>query len=163
MRHEIIGEVEGHRLTLLRMVAMYVPLTALAGGVSLISLSAVLGGTYEALIPLTILLLVTLATLLQAVAALRDLRAVPAFTRGEVSRLWTKGGFLWFFRSHYVMVNRQVFVLRPDIWIQIADGNTIECHHWPHTRTVIRVVLLSGDLDELVPGKAVAPLPEALT
>ena len=160
MRHEIIGENAGHRRTLLRMVAMYAPLAAGAGVLSLISLSAVLGGSYGAVVPLIILLLVTGASLVQAASAMRDQRARPTFTRGQVTRLWTKGGLFWFFRSHYATVNRQIFVMAPEIWVQIAEENTVELHHWPHTRTVIRAVLLSGDLDDLVAGEPVSPLTE---
>ena len=157
IRHEVIGEIAGHRRTLQRMVVMYLPLTAGAGVLMLISLSAVLGGSYGALIPLVILLLVTFASLVQALSALRDLRAEPTFTRGLVMRLWTKGGLLWFFRSHYAMVNRQVFVMTPDVWVQLEEENTVELHHWPHTRTLIRSVLVSGDLDDLVPDVPVSP------
>ena len=160
MRQEVIGEAAGHRRTLLRMVAMYAPLAAGGGALSLISLSAVLGGSYGAVVPLIILLLVTGASLVQAVSALRDQRARPTFTRGQVTRLWTKGGLLWFFRSHYATINRQIFVLRPDIWIQLSEDNTVELHHWPHTRTLIRAVLLSGELDDLVAGEPVSPLTE---
>ncbi len=163
MRHEIIGEMPGHRMTLLRMVFMYSLLTAVGGSISLVSLGAVLGGSYGALIPLTILLLVSGASLFQLITALLDLRAEPTFTRGEVTRLWTKGGLFWFFRSHYTMLNRQVFVMSPDVWVQLTEGNTIECHHWPHTRTLIRVVLISGDTGELVEGEPVAPLEDSLT
>ena len=43
------------------------------------------------------------------------------------------------------MVNRQVFVVPPEIFIQVREGELVECHHWPHTRTVLRVLLLRGD------------------
>ena len=161
MRHEIIGEHHGHRMVLLRMVAMYALLSAGVGAISLVSLGAVLGGNYAALIPLSILLVVAGAACVQFVTALLDLRAEPTFTRGEVTRLWTKGGLFWFFRSHYAMIGRQVFVMAPEVWVQISEGDTIECHHWPHTRTLIRSVLLSGDLGELAPGRPVAPLTDA--
>lgn len=162
MRHEIIGEMPGSRLTLLRMVVMYALLTAGGGSISLVSLGAVLGGSYGALIPLTILVLVTGASFFQLITALLDLRAEPTFTRGQVTRLWTKGGLFWFFRSHYAMVNRQVFVMAPDVWVQIIEDNTVELHHWPHTRTLIRAVLISGDTDELVEGVPVSPLEDSL-
>ncbi len=162
MRHEIIGEMPGNRLTLLRMVLMYALLTAGGGSISLVSLRAVLGGSYGALIPLTILLLVTGASLFQLITALLDLRAEPTFTRGQVARLWTKGGLFWFFRSHYAMVNRQVFVMAADVWVQLEEENTVELHHWPHTRTLIRAVLISGDTDELVEGEPVSPLEDSL-
>ena len=157
IRQEVIGEIAGNRRTLLRMVGMYAPLTAGAGALALVSLSAILGGSYGAIIPLVILLLVTGAALIQLISALRDLQARPTFTRGEVRRLWTKGGMLWFFRSHYLMINRQVFVMPPEVWVQLDEENIVELHHWPHTRTLVRAVLLSGDLEDLVPGEPVSP------
>ena len=162
MRHEIIGEMPGSRLTLLRMVAMYALLTAGGGSISLVSLGAVLEGSYGAIIPLAILLIITAASLFQLVTALLDLRAEPTFTRGVVTRLWTKGGLFWFFRSHYAMIDRQVFVMAPDVWVQITEDNIVEFHHWPHTRTLIRAVLISGDSDELVEGEPVSPLEDSL-
>ena len=160
-RIEVIGETPGHRGTLGRMVVMYSLLSAGGGAISLISLSAVLAGSYGALIPLTLLLLVTGAACVQFVTAALDLRAKQTFTSGEVRRLWTKGGLLWFFRSHYVMVERRVFVMSPDVWVQLSEGNTVELHHWPHTRTLIRSVLISGELDDLVPGETVTPPADA--
>ena len=162
--HEVIGEIAGHRRTLLRMVVMYAPLTAGAGTLALVSLSAFLGGSYGAVVPLLILLLVTGAALIQLISALRDLQARPTFTRGQIRRLWTKGGLLWFFRSHYLMIDRQVFVIAPEVWVQLDDEDIVELHHWPHTRTLIRALLLkgdSGDLDNLVAGEPVSPPTEA--
>ena len=145
MSHELIGEDSGHRRTLWRMALMYTPLTVGTGALATISLLSLLGGGVGAVVPLVILAAVTGALAYQAIAALRDLAAKPTFTRGEVQRAWTKGGLLWFFRSHYLMVNRQVFVLPPEIWVQLAEGDVIECHHWPHTKTAIRVLLLQGE------------------
>ncbi len=160
MRHELIGEDPGHRRTLWRMILMYGPLAALAATLGAISLRAMLGGSGGASIPLVILLVLLAALSFQALTALRDLRAEPMFTRGEVTRTWSKGGVLWFFRSHYVMVDRQVFVMAPEIWIQLAEGDVVECHHWPHTKTVIRVLLLKGEDAGLKPDEPLVPLPE---
>ena len=148
-RYELVGENTEHRRTLRRMLLMYGPLTLAAIAVLMVPLSSLLGGRYGAVIPLTIIAVVVLALAFQAVMALRDLRAEPLFTRGEVQRSWTKGGLLWFFRSHFVMVNRQVFVVPPEMWVRIAEGEIVEAHHWPHTRTVIRMILLHGSDEEL--------------
>ena len=158
MRHETIGEMPSSRQKLWRMAALYVPLTVGALLLTGISLGALAGGTTGAIIPLTILLIVTGAVLFQAVTALRDLRAQPVFTRGEVLRTWSKGGVLWFFRSHYVMIKRQVFVMEPEVWIQIGEGDIVECHHWPRTKTLIRVMLLKDEDPDLDPNRPLVPL-----
>ena len=138
-RAELLGEMEEHRRTLARMALTHGPLTLVLLALGTVPLTAVLDGRGAALIPLVIIGLFALASAFQLTTALRDLRARPAFTRGEVRRAWTKGGLLWFFPSHFVMLGRRnVFVLRPDVWLQVKEGEILECHHWPHTRTVIR-------------------------
>ena len=158
MSHEVIGEDPGHRRTLLRMALMYTPLTVATAAVTAVSLVSLLDGAVGAVIPLVILGAVTAALGYQAVMALRDLRSEPTFTRGEIQRAWGKGGLLWFFRSHYLMVNRQVFVLPPEIWVQLAEGDVVECHHWPHTKTTIRVLLLKGDDQQTTSDEPLLPI-----
>ena len=158
MRHEMIGEDPRHRWTLWRMLLLYVPLTVIAAALTAISLRALLDGSAGAVIPLTILVILLGAVGFQALTALRDLRSQPMFTRGEVLRTWSKGGLLWFFRSHYVMVERQVFVMPPETWVQVEAGDVVECHHWPHTKTLIRVMLLRGEDSDLKPEEPVVPL-----
>ena len=145
MSHEVIGENPAHRRTLLRMALMYTPLTVATGAAAAVFLLSLLDGALGAVILLLFLGAVTAALGYQAVTALRDLRSEPTFTRGEVQRAWSKGGLLWFFRSHYLMVHRKIFVLPPEIWAQLAEGDVVEIHHWPHTKTPIRVLLLRGD------------------
>ena len=148
-RFELVGEHEGHRRTLQRMLFMYIPLTFGALALGLIPLQSLLGGRGGAVIPLVIIGVLALALAFQALTALRDVRSQPMFTRGEVQRSWTKGGLLWFFRSHFVMVQRQVFVVPPEMWVRVGEGEMVELHHWPHTRTVIRMLLLHGSDDHL--------------
>ena len=148
-RYELVGENTAHYRTLLRMVLMYGPLTLGALALFMVPLTSLLGGTVGAVIPLLIVGALLIALAFQATMALRDLRSQPLFTRGEVQRTWSKGGLLWFFRSHFVMVNRQVFVVPPEMWVRVGEGEVVEAHHWPHTRTVIRILLLHGSDEEL--------------
>ena len=139
-RAELLGETDDHRRTLARMTLTYGPLTLVLLALCAVPLTAFLDGRGGALIPLAIIGVFAFAAAFQLTTALRDLRARPAFTRGEVRRAWTKGGLLWFFPSHFVMIGRRnVFVLRPDVWLQVKEGQILECHHWPHTGSVIRV------------------------
>ena len=139
-RAELLGEMDDHRRSIARMALMYGPLTLVLLALWMAPLTAVLDGQGAALIPLAILGVFVFAAAFQLATALRDLRARPTSTRGEVRRVWTKGGLLWFFPSHFVMVGRRhVFVTRPDVWLQVKEGEILECHHWPHTRTLIRV------------------------
>ena len=142
------------------MTLLYAPLTAVALVLTWISLSAFLDGNGGAIVPFTIVLLIAIAVMYQAQSAIRDLRSEPIFTRGEVSRTWTKGGVLWFFRSHYVMIKREVFVMEPEIWVQISEGDLVEFHHWPKTKTLIRVILLQGEYIDLKPDEPLVPILE---
>jgi len=147
-RYELMGEHPQHRRTVQRMVLIYLPLTVAASVLLLIQLLSLLGGSRGAIVPLVLIVIVWAALAFQAATALRDLRAEPMFTRGPVDRRWSKGGLLWLFRSHFLLVNRQVFVVPPEIFVQVSEGSLIECHHLPHTRTVLRVLLLRGDRTE---------------
>ncbi len=157
-RYELIGEDAQHRRTLRRMAFMYGPLTIGVLVLALVPLLSFLDGTRGGIVPLTLLLFVAVALAFQALTALRDLRATPVFTRGEIQRVWTKGGFLVFFRSHFVMVRRQVFVMPPEIFAKLSEGEVVECHHWPHTRTVIRVVVLLGEEEERQSADPIIPI-----
>ena len=139
-RAELLGEMEDHRRTLARMALTYGPLTLALLVYCLFLLTVALDGGVGALILLAIMGVFAFAAAFQLTAALRDLRARPAFTRGEVLRVWTKSQILWFLPSHFVMIGlRNIFVLRPDVWLQVKEGQILECHHWPHTGSVIRV------------------------
>ena len=160
-RYELVGENAAHRRTLQRMLLMYGPLTLAGIALLMVPLSSFLDGRYGAVLPLTIIAVIILALAFQTIGALGDLRAEPLFTRGEIQRMWTKGGLLWFFRSHFVMVNRQVFVVPPEMWVRVGEGEMVEAHHWPHTHTVIRLVLLHGSDEELAaldPARPTVPL-----
>ena len=157
-RYELTSEDPQHHHTLLRMALMYGPLTIGALLVALVPLVSLLEGNGGAVVPLVLLLVVAAALAFQAVTALRDLRSKPMFTRGEVQRTWSKGGFMWFFRSHFMMVNRQVFVVPPEVFVRVNEGEVVECHHWPHTRTVVRVLLLLGEDAELQSSDPIIPI-----
>ena len=57
-----------------------------------------------------------------------------------------------------MMVNRQVFVVPPEVFVRVNEGEVVECHHWPHTRTVVRVLLLLGEDAELQSSDPIIPI-----
>jgi hypothetical protein len=80
----------------------------------------------------------------EAWSALRDLRARPTSTRGQIVRMWNKGTVLWMTRAYYLLVEvhgerpaQRFFVISAEAYLQLDDGRTVEVHHWPHTNTVI--------------------------
>lgn len=155
----VMLEEQSGRETLRRNLLIYVPGTI----VSLVLLSfpviSLLGGTLGAILPLIVLGLITFAVLTQLVSTLRDLRAEPTFIRGPIQHRWTKGTVLVFFRQHFIKVGREVFGVNAYTWGELLQQDIVEVHYWPHTRTVIRLSLLSGkDADPEIGEQPVLPL-----
>ena len=145
---EYLEESTTHRRTIVRNAIVYTPLAFAAAALFMYSLGGVLAGNLGALFPLLIIGALTLAFVVESTAALRDLRAEPTTTTGVVRRTWSRGGLLWFFRSHYMFVDKTVFTVQPVTELSVQPGDTVEVEHWPHTKTVIRVrVTGRGNLD----------------
>jgi hypothetical protein len=138
---DYLEERASHRRTLQRMAVAYTPLTLISGWLFIISLRSFIGGAVGAILPLIILGLLTAAFAVEGISALRDLRAEPTAMTGQVRRTWSRGGLLWFFRSHYMFVDKTVFTVAPLTALSVEPGDTVEVEHWPHTKTVIRVRL----------------------
>jgi hypothetical protein len=136
---ELLEERAGHRRTLVRMALMYTPFAIIGVALVSISLWSLFQGNISAIVPVIILGMIALALVFQALSALRDLRSEPTITTGEVRRTWTKGTILWFFRSHYVLIGRNVFDVSPVTHMQVQEGDFLEIKHWPHTKGVITV------------------------
>lgn len=136
---ELLEERRNHRRALIRQALIYTPLAFVVLGLLSISVWNVIIGNYGALIAATILGLIAIAVVFQSIAALRDLRSQPIATAGMIRRAWTKGMFLGFIRSHYILVQRAVFDISIVSYTQLVEGDEVEVRHWPHTKTVIEV------------------------
>lgn len=165
MTVEIIEERANHRHVIVRAALIYTPVGVAFGAILSISVMSLFGGRLSASIPAVVLAAIVFALAFQAIAAIRDLRSTPTFTRGLVSRLWTKGNFLIFFRANYMQVGRQVFVISPANFLELVEDATVEVHHWPHSKSVIRIIVLTGaDLNVAAEGEpAVELLPTGRT
>lgn len=132
-----------HR-TLVRMAVLYVPLAFVCTAVALYSFSHFLGGATGAIVPALFVSLFAFAFAVEGLAAARDLRSAgPVTSRGMVRRTWSRGGLLWFFRSHYMFAGDTVYTVEPLTSVTVRAGDTVEVDHWPHTKTVVAVRLLS--------------------
>jgi hypothetical protein len=134
---ELIEERHGHRFAVVRSAIFYTPLAAISSALLAVSAFNLLTGNIGALVPAIFLGILAFATVFEAQANLRDLRASPVTTTGMVSRSWSKGRFLFIGRVHYLLVNGDVFEVNPVSAAEIAEGQTVEIEHWPHTHTVI--------------------------
>lgn len=133
-----------HR-ALKRTAVLYVPLAVISGIFALYAISNFLNGSTGAIIPAIFVSIFAFSFAVLGLSAIRDLRgAEPITTRGPVRRTWSRGGLLWFFRSHYMYVGNDVFTVRALTAVSVHPGDTVEIDHWPHTKHVLRVRLLSN-------------------
>lgn len=127
-----------------RNLAVYGPGTAGAVALLGVSLASLAGGTLGAIFPAVILALISVAVGIQLVGSIRDLRSEPTFIRGPVRNTWTKHAILVFFRQHFLLLGGEVFTVAATTYAELRPDDVVEIHYWPHTRTVIRVALVSS-------------------
>ncbi|RLT35773.1 MAG: hypothetical protein DWI59_01600 [Chloroflexi bacterium] len=106
------------------------------------SLQSLLVGNMGALLPLSILSVVTGSLAYQVYSAKRDLQATPEETTGSVRRVWSKGAVLWMVRSHYILIGRAIFVIDALSAYDLKEGDVVRVRHLPHTSTVIELRVL---------------------
>ena len=146
------------RRTLVRMAVLYVPLALTCVAVALYSFSHFLGGAAGAIVPAFFVGIFAFAFTVEGLAAVRDLRSAgPVTSQGMVRRTWSRGGLLWFFRSHYMFAADTVYTVEPLTSVTVRAGDTVEVDHWPHTKTVVAVRLLSHGSGAVDPGDARPP------
>ncbi len=127
---------------LVRTLVTYLPLATLSLLPLWLSLESLLGGRWGALLPLTIMLLLTFSLTYQSYCAYRDLNASHEETRGSIRRIWSKGAVLWLFRSHYMLIGRSIFVIQPLSAFELKEGDVVEVRHLPRTKTVTTLRLV---------------------
>jgi len=96
-------------------------------------------------VAVTILTLGGIPAAIEAVNALRDLRATPKETRGQVERLWTKARYLFVGRVDYMLVNRKLFEVNAITRAELQVGDEVVIQHWPHTHIVISLARPPAD------------------
>lgn len=110
---------------------------------SLIVASRASGAAY---VTLTIVGIVGLLLGYTLVQHIRDLGGPLAETEGLIARKWSRADFVIVMQSHYVMVERVVFRLRPEEHIHLDEGMYVKVVHFPHTLNVVSVHEVLGGL-----------------
>ena len=82
---------------------------------------------------------------LEAISAIRDLKAKPTTTRGRVSRLWKKSRYLVVGRVDYMLIGRKLFEVNAISAMELHEGDEVVVEHWPYTNIVI--LLMRAPLD----------------
>ncbi|HEY8490489.1 MAG TPA: hypothetical protein VIO14_05810 [Dehalococcoidia bacterium] len=127
---------EGHaaaRRSLVLNAAVFTPLFVLAlAGVAL----ALLTGAWVLLV---IAAFVAFLFGYQGIQSLRDLGAEPVTLTGQVARRWSRADFIVFRQGYYIMVQRQVFRIPAEEYLDLDPGDVVEVTYFPHTNTVVRL------------------------
>ncbi len=122
-----------HRTALVRRAILLTPTAIVITG--LVAYSA----QYlpASLMPAIILAICAIAVDFEAISTLRDLRAEPTTTRGQIARLWKKSKYLFIGRVDYMLVDRLLFEIGPIAAAELRPGDEVVVEHWPHTTMVI--------------------------
>ena len=132
---------ENHRTALLRRAFLLTP-TAIMATLLLLYSAQFLP---QSLFPMFILGICALAVDIEAIATLRDLRAQPVTTSGEISRLWKKSRYLFIGRVDYMLVDRTLFEINAISATELKLGDNVIVDHWPHTKMVISLARVRGE------------------
>lgn len=105
------------------------------------------GGTGGRIVGLVLVALVAFLLGYQVVQSIRDLLSQPVETVGEVERSWTRNDF-FLFRNSYVFLDRNVYRVPPDQFLELSPGDSVRIVHLPHTGAVetIERIESAGDV-----------------
>jgi hypothetical protein len=132
---------ENPRAALVRRAALLTPAAIVMTGLAFYSAQYLPGS----ILPLILIALCGVAIDIEAVAALRDLRAQPVTTRGKIDRLWKKSRYLFFGRVDYMLIGKTLFEVGAIAATELRPGDAVIVEHWPHTALVITLARDRGD------------------
>jgi len=139
MTDDVLESRSADRTRIWRNALIYTPAAAFTVALFALSLFGLLSGNAGAILPAVLLGLIGFALFYESRAALRDLRAEPIVTEGEVDRVWKKSKLLIFGRQDYLLVKKQVFEVGAITATELSVGQAVSINHWPHTMRVISV------------------------
>jgi len=94
------------------------------------------GGAY---VTTSIVAVVGLLLLYQVVQHLRDLRAPLAESEGLVVRKWKRADLIIAWESYYITVDRTVFRIKPEQYLDVREDSYVKVVHFPSTLNVVSV------------------------
>ena len=146
MTDALIEERPGHRQAILRKVVIYTPGAVVATTLFLYAAIS-LFSNFGAIVAVFLFGLIAFAVDYEAISAIRDLRAEPVETTGEIARLWSKARIFIFGHVHYVLVGRAVFEVNAISAHELREGDRVRIEHWPHTNTLIALYRVTAAAD----------------
>jgi hypothetical protein len=130
------------RASIIRSAVLFTLLFLLVLAAFIYALRGFVAAPGSGIVGLVIVGFVTLLIGYQSAQSLRDLAARPAETRGAVRRKWRAADFLFFFRGHYLMVEKDVFRVKASDFLEIGEGDIVSVVHYPHTGAVVSLEVL---------------------
>jgi hypothetical protein len=123
------------RARVIRDAVIYTPLFLLV----LAMLLLMVAGIWDRA-PVAMVLLAVVGFLFgyQSIQSLRDLREQPQTVSGVVERRWTKRD-AFVAKSHYIAVNKGIFRIPIESYLDVKQGDTVTVVAYPHTGTVVSV------------------------
>jgi xanthosine utilization system XapX-like protein len=94
------------------------------------------GGAY---VTLSIVGLVGLLLAYQALQHVRDMSAPLAESEGPITRKWTRADLIVAMQSYYITVDRTVFRVKPEDYLDLTEAMYVKVVHFPNTLTVVSV------------------------
>lgn len=140
MEPDVIETHPKHRRALLRRVVIYVPSGIVATALLLYGLTSL----PQSIVAVVILAIFALPLNVEALSALRDLRARPVVTEGRIDRKWSKARFAFFGRVHYLLVDKKLFEVGPIGGTELQLGDQVRVEHWPHSNTLVSIARLAA-------------------
>ena len=122
-----------HRRALVQRAVLLTPVAVLVTGLFLVALSN------QAWVMVVIIGIVAVAADVEAIAALRDLRARPVLTQGVVGRTWKKSRYLFIGRVDYMLVDGALFEISAIAATELQAGDEVIVEHWPHSHLVVSI------------------------
>ncbi len=123
--------------SVLRSTILFVPFLA----VTLFALAFIVrevatdGASPGVIVGLILVGSVALLLAYQVTQSIRDLLSETVETVGEVVRSWTRND-MFLFRNSYVFVDRNVYRVPPEQYIELSPGDKVRIVHTPHTGAV---------------------------
>jgi hypothetical protein len=87
----------------------------------------------------TIVGVVGLLLAYQVVQHVRDLRAPLAESEGTVTRKWKNADLIIAWDSYYIRVDRAVFRIKPEHFLDVRENSYVKVVHFPNTLNVVSV------------------------
>ena len=125
------------RAAVLRSALLFTPFLAvtLVALVFIIRDTAEEGASRGPIIGLVLVGSVAVLLTYQVVQSVRDLFSHLVETTGLVERRWSRSDF-FLFRNSYIFVEKNVYRLAPELFLDIDLGDTVRVVHYPHTGAV---------------------------